>query len=100
MDSTIALIIVGFFALVSIVAFMRFRQNVSAKLKGPFGTRFHLKGTNQQSTQPAIDAKNVTSRRGGISMDDFTGQGVKADNIEAENNIQLSSRRTFSDPKE
>lgn len=50
MDATIAaLIVIGIFALIIVLAFLRFRQRGHAEIKGPFGTSLRVGGTNERS---------------------------------------------------
>ena len=97
MDATIAtVIILAIFAVVIIVAFLRFRKSGNAEIKGPFGTALKIKGENNAPAKrtPGIKAEGITSREGGVMAEDTTGNGIDIKNVDAKDDVLLSSSST------
>lgn len=94
MDTNIIITVI--FVLAIIVAFLIY-QRVKVRLKGPLGTEF----TADTSNPPGVKVKNAKSHEGGIRAEDNTGRGADAEDLEARNNIHVSSapRRKGPDPK-
>jgi len=88
-------VILGFLALVAIVALFRFRHGAKVRIKGPGGSGLEVDGSNDAA--PAIRAEGVKSRTGGLVADDRTGRGVDAKGIDVEKDVRLSSKP--NDPK-
>lgn len=97
MDATTAVIIVILiFALIIIIAFVRFGQRGGAEIKGPFGTRLKVQGSNDAQMQKAgISAKGITSREGGVLAEESLGRGIEAENVDARHDVLLSSNLPF-----
>jgi hypothetical protein len=93
MDATIAaLIVIGIFALIIVLAFLRFRQQGHAEIKGPFGTSLRVGGANEHSRRRGgITAKGVKSHEGGMRADERTGSGIDVKDIDARKDVILSS---------
>jgi len=91
--ATIAtLIVVGIFALVIVFAFLIFRKQGHAEIKGPFGTGLRVGGSNSRSNRRGgITAKGIRSRQGGMRADERTGSGIDVENINAKDDVILSS---------
>lgn len=102
MDTTTgAVIIVIVLALVAVGLFLRFRQRGRIELSGPFGTGLKAEGSNDNPQQVVgIRANKVISREGGVVADDATGRGVDATDINARDDVLLSSKPAqTNDPK-
>ncbi|MBZ0293687.1 MAG: hypothetical protein K8L99_14055 [Anaerolineae bacterium] len=97
MDTNTLVVLIIFVALILFVAF-RYRQSLSAIIKLPFAS-LDVRGTNQSLDQQGIKAKSISSRQGGILMEDSTGHGIDAENVDAEKDIRMTSQGTYSDPK-
>ena len=95
--TTAVVIIIAIFAVVIIVAFLRFRKSGNAEMKGgPFGTELKIKGEDKASakSRPGIKADGITSRDGGVMAEDTTGNGIDIKNVDARDDVLLSSNVT------
>jgi hypothetical protein len=91
--TTAAVIVIALFALIGVAAFLRFRQRGSAEIQGPFGTRLKVNGSNDPPVQaPGIQAQGITSREGGVVVEDTTGHGVNIKEVDARSDVLLSSK--------
>src|ERR1043166_3811695 len=93
MSQTVAtVLVVALLALIVIVVANLFRGNIKTKLKGPFGTKLDIEGTNPSAAdQAALHAKGIISREGGISAEDTTGRGINAEDFDAKLDVHLST---------
>jgi hypothetical protein len=91
--STAALIVIAIFAIILIVAFLRYRKSGEAEIRGPFGTALKVKGSNHAGVKklPGIKAEGITSREGGVRAEDSTGSGLDIRNVDARDDVLLSS---------
>lgn len=98
MDTTAAtILVVIIFALIIIAAFVIYQRS-KVKIKGPFDTGLEVDGSNEPAPiQPAIRAKDIKSRRGGMVADDQTSRGVDVEQVDVEDDVLLSSRNPRSD---
>lgn len=82
------------FAVVAIVAFIRYRRQGSADFKGPFGLRLRVKGEDTTDVQkPGIRAKDITSHEGGLLAEETTGAGIDLERVDVKTDVKLSSGR-------
>ena len=42
--------------------------------------------------RPGVQAKNITSRRGGVTATDETGRGADVDTVDAHKDVNITSR--------
>ncbi|MEI6328083.1 MAG: hypothetical protein WCP16_02535 [Pseudanabaena sp. ELA645] len=98
MDATVAVIfVVGIFGLIIVIAFLKFQKQGHAEIKGPFGTSLRVAGSNERSnSRNGIRAKGVRSRAGGMRADEKTGSGIDVENIDARDDVILSSSNAQS----
>lgn len=90
--TTVTISVILIFALLVIIAFIRFRQRGGAEISGPFGTKLKIDGSNDPPGQKAsITAKGITSREGGVLAEETLGRGIEAENVDAKQDILLSS---------
>jgi len=88
-----ALFVIVVFALIIFAVFLRFKRRGAAKIKGPFGTGLEIAGSNDPPLhQPGIYAKDIVSREGGILAEDSTGFGVDIQNVNAKEDVLISSQ--------
>jgi len=94
--TTAAMIVIAIFAVIIAVAFLRYRKSGEAEIKGPFGTALKVKGSNQAAAKkmPGIKADGITSREGGVLAEDTTGDGIDIRNVDARDDVLLSSSTT------
>ncbi len=91
-QNTVTVIVISIFALIILMAFIRYRRRGGAEVKGPFGITVKVEGDNNEPPPRAgISAKGITSRQGGVLAEETTGQGIEAENIDARDNIILSN---------
>lgn len=101
MDSNLILGIASIVLIVAIflIIFIRSRQGrlkVSAKL--PFSIELGAEGSKEEPTiTPAIRVKGATSREGGVVADDQTGRGIDAEQLDARDDVLLTSVPPKSD---
>ena len=89
MDTT-NIVIIGILAIVVIGLAIRFRQSIKVRL-GPL----LADGTNV-----AIRSREISSKEGGVTLNDSTGKGVDADTIKANKDVIITtSEKDSSDPK-
>ena len=82
-------------ALVAVVGLLVFKQRAKVRIKGPGKIVLDIDGSNDPA--PAIRAEGVKSHAGGVVADDGTGRGLDVKNIEAKEDVRLSSKA--NDPK-
>lgn len=98
MDATI-IIVIGILALIVIGLLIRFRQNVKIAFQA-LGVKFQADGTNPQENQFGIRVRDISSKKGGVLLDDSTGKGVDVERIHVEDDILISSSgKNDTDPK-
>jgi hypothetical protein len=101
-DTTIGtIIVVAIVALIVIALIIRFRQRLGFDWRLPFGINLKAEGSND-NIQPAVGirATKIVSREGGVVADDATGRGVDATDINAKDDVLLSSKPApTNDPK-
>jgi hypothetical protein len=90
-------LIVVVLAALGVVALLVFRRSAKVKLKGPGGIGVDIDGSNQ--ARPAISAKDLKSKGGGLAVSESTGQGMEIEKVEVAKDIVLSSSNKASDPK-
>jgi len=84
-------IIVAIFAVVIIVAAIAFRHRLKAMIKGPGGTSMEIDASSPLP-RPGVQAKNITSRSGGVRATDETGRGTDVDTVDAYKDVNITSR--------
>jgi len=91
--TTAVVIVIAIFAVIIIAAFLRFGQSGNAEIKGPFGTALKIQGENSASTKrtPGLKAEGITSREGRVMAEDTTGDGIDIKNVNARDDVLLSS---------
>lgn len=94
--NTLILIIIGIFALIVIIAVIRYKQQGGAEIKGPFGLSLKIEGSNKEENpqQRGIRAKDVLSREGGIKVQEAEGHGVDVEKLDARSDVSISSGST------
>jgi hypothetical protein len=99
--TTAVVIVVVVLAALAVGLLIRFRQRGRIELSGPFGTGLKAEGSND-NIQPAVGirANKIVSREGGIVADDGTGRGVDVTDVNAKDDVLLSSKPAqTNDPK-
>lgn len=99
MDTTVAVAILVTLIVVGLLVV--FRRKLGLELRLPFGINLKADGSNE-NTLPAVGirANKIVSREGGVVADDGTGRGVDATDINAKDDVLLSSNPPqTSDPK-
>lgn len=95
--TTAAILVIIIFALIIIAAFVIYQRS-KVKIKGPFDTGLDIDASNEPAAiQPAIKAKDIKSRRGGMVADDQTSRGVDVELVDVDYDVLLSSRNPRSD---
>src|SRR5262245_2439569 len=89
MESTV--IVVAIFAVVIVVVALAFRHRLKAMIKGPAGTSMEIDASSPLP-RPGVQAKNITSRSGGVRAMDETGRGTDVDTVDAYKDVHLTSR--------
>ena len=93
-SSTGTIIVVSIFAIIVIFSFMIYQQHGEAEIK-IFGISLKTKGSNEKSQpKPAISAKDIVSREGGLLADDATGQGIEVEKVNVKDDVLLSSNNS------
>jgi hypothetical protein len=92
-----AVIVVAIFAVVIIVAAIAFRHRLRASIKGPGRMSMEMDATNP-SPRPGVQAKNITSRRGGFTATDETGRGTDVDTVDAYKDVTMTTRLPQENP--
>lgn len=98
MDTTTgAVIVIALFALIAVVAFLRYSRRATADIQGSFGTNLKIQASNNQNpVTAAVKAKGVTSSEGGVTAEGTTGRGVDVENINAKQEVRLTSSSSES----
>lgn len=103
MDSTVAVvIIIGFFSIIAVAAFLIFRRRSHIDIKGPFGTGMELDASNEPDVPgPGVRVKDAKSREGGLVAEDSTGDGAEVEQVDTKDDILVSSKppKEDTDPK-
>ena len=90
--NTVIALVIFVFALVITAAFLSYRSRGSANIKGPFGIGLAVEGENKaDKPKTGISAREITSREGKIVVKDTTGQGLDIKQIDAKDDVLLSS---------
>jgi len=93
MDATtlaVTLVII-IFALIVTAAFLVFRQRGRVNIKGPMGTGLELDASNDPPpSQPGVEGKRIKTK-GGVRADDHTGRGATLEDVDAGDDVLLSS---------
>jgi hypothetical protein len=93
--STVTIIVVIIFALIAIFSFVVYQQRGEAEIK-ILGMSLKIKGSNEiPQSKPAISAKDITSREGGLMADDGTGQGIEVEKVNVKDDVLLSSNNSL-----
>ena len=87
----VLVLVVALFALILIVALLRFRKNVKGSIEGPLKTKLSIDASNPQPTLGAT-VEDAKSRGGSVIADDLTGRGAAVRRAEAEKDIKATSR--------
>jgi len=87
-----AVIVVAIFAVVIIVAALAFRHRLRASIKGPGKISMEMDATNPLP-RPGVQAKNITSRSGGVRATDETGRGTDVDTVDAYKDVHITTRQ-------
>jgi hypothetical protein len=100
-DTTTVIVLTAIVALVIIALLIRFRQRLGFDWRLPFGFGLKADASNDKPEQlVGVRAKNIVSREGGVVADDGTGRGVDATDVNAKDDVLLSSRpQQVNDPK-
>ncbi|MBI5294048.1 MAG: hypothetical protein HY869_01130 [Chloroflexi bacterium] len=89
--ATLTIIIVIIFALIAIFSFVVYQKRGEAEIK-VLGMSLKIKGSNEiPHSKPAISAKDIVSREGGLLADDGTGQGIEIEKVNVKDDVLLSS---------
>lgn len=89
--ATVTIIIVIIFALIAIFSFVVYQKSGEAEIK-VLGMSLKIKGSNEiPQSKPAISAKDIVSREGGLLADDGTGQGIEIEKVNVKDDVLLSS---------
>jgi len=92
--STVTIIVVIIFALIAIFSFVVYQQRGEAEIK-ILGMSLKIKGSNEiPQPKPAISAKDVISREGGLLANDDTGLGIEVEKIDVKDDVLLSSSQS------
>jgi hypothetical protein len=86
-----AVIVMAIFAVVIIVVAIAFRHRLKAIVKGPGGTRMEIDASSPLP-RPGVQAKNITSRKGGVIATDETGRGTEVDTVDAYKDVNITNR--------
>ncbi len=98
MDTTV-IVVIGVLALIVVGFLIRFRQSLTIFFQG-FNLKFGASGKNPKKEQYAISSKEISSKSGGVLLDDSTGKGIDVDRIQANDDVLISTRKANSiDPK-
>jgi len=90
---TVIMAIVFVFAVVTIIAFIRYRGQGSAFFKW-LGIELKVSGKNTVSEQKSgINAMDVTVREGGLRAEETDGKGINIERIDTKDDVVLSSGR-------
>lgn len=82
------------FAIIAIFSFVVYQQRGEAEIK-LFGMSLKIKGSNEKpQPKPAIAAKDIISREGGLLADDGTGQGIEIEKVDVKDDVLLSSNNS------
>lgn len=87
----VLVLVVALFALILIVALLRFRKNVKGSIEGPLKTKLSIDASNPQPTLGAT-VEDAKSHGGNIIADDLTGRGASVRRAEAQRDIRATSR--------
>lgn len=91
---------IAIFAVVAIVAILRYPQLKRLGLHGPGGLGMNLEGANEkQDRRGGAHIEHVESRGGGVAATDTTGAGASVRNAKAEKDITASSSSDGPGPK-
>lgn len=92
--ATVTIIVVIIFALVAIFSFIAYQQRGEAEIK-ILGMSLKTRGSNEiPQSKPAISAKDIVSREGGLLADDGTGQGIEIEKVNVKDDVLLSSNKS------
>jgi hypothetical protein len=92
-SSTVTVLVVVIFALIVIFSFVVYQQRGEAEIK-IFGISLKIKGSNETPpAKPAISAKDITSREGGLIANDGTGNGIEVEKVNVKDDVLLSSNK-------
>src|SRR5262249_41360747 len=94
---TTTVIVMGLFALVIIVAAIRFRHHIKVGFRGPGNMGIDLDASNPLS-RPGALAKKITSRRGTVTVTDETGRATEVDTVHAYKDVNISTRLPQENP--
>lgn len=103
MDTNTTLIVILIvLVVVAVLAVFRFRQRTTVHIKGPFGTGLDVEGSNETpASAPGVSLQDIKSRKGGLRLDDETGDSLSAKGIEVEKDVDFRRRGAQTqDPKE
>lgn len=87
--ATVTIIVVIIFALIAIFSFVVYQQRGEVEIK-ILGMSLKIKGSNEiPQSKPAISAKDIVSREGGLLADDGTGQGIEVEKVNVKDDVLL-----------
>jgi len=92
--STAVVLVIALFAIIVVAAFIVFRRQSKVRIRGPWGTGLEVDGTNEPQPEPhtpGAQAEGIASRSGGLLVDDRTGQGAVARDVDVEDDVIVSS---------
>jgi hypothetical protein len=96
MDTTslVIIIVIALFAIVTIAAFLVFRQRGKVKINAPLGMKLDIDATNQTpDNKPAIKITDAKSSGGGILAEDHQGGGVEINKVKVADDIIATSSK-------
>lgn len=98
--NTVLVVVIALFALVIVVALLKFGKRVSGSIEGPAKTKLSIDASNPD-TQQGATIEDARSHAGGILAEDQTGRGATVRRVEAQHDIKATSRGQESghDPK-
>jgi hypothetical protein len=94
----VALVIIGIFAVIAIVAFV-FRRNFTGRVTGPMGTSVEIQSSRPTPPPPpGVLMEDVTAREGNAEARNEAGSGTVMRRVEAGKNAIATNAPPRSDP--
>lgn len=91
--NTLILLVVVLFVVVVLAAIFIFPR-VKANIKGPAGLGLDLDASNdKQPTQPGIQLKDVTAKKGNVGVTNEMGSGIAAGDLKAGQDVTVTNKQ-------